>query len=165
MTNRLLYFRLRVLSLRCAMEKYGCLISGVILCLFTTLGLRWSLRGVYEDIRRFPFKYQVALMAAIGAIFCIIIGALSIVDAEKYLSVCRGLLIGEMVIQIAYNVALSCIHRRCGVRYLTERILDLGFDPFSDPIVVRRELMRAGDRAYSVNDVANALNAMKKNIK
>lgn len=141
---------------------YGCFAVSVIVLLFTTVNLRGSLRAVFTEIKRFPFKYQVTLMAVIGGAFSVAIGVLTFIDGEKYQIVCGNLLIAGMVLQLVYNIILSIVHRRVGVKQLVEQIEQLGFDAFSDSVAVRRELMQNSNRAYSVSEVTKALDAMKK---
>ena len=79
---------------------YGCFAVSVIVLLFTTVNLRGSLRAVFTEIKRFPFKYQVTLMAVIGGAFSVAIGVLTFIDGEKYQIVCGNLLIAGMVLQL-----------------------------------------------------------------
>lgn len=147
------------------MDKYWCLTVSIILCLYMTFGLRRSLRGVLvAAIKRFPFWCQTSIMAAIGVLFTVVIAVLTF-SKDNALTACMVLLFAETVVQVAYNVVLFCVHKRRGTVLLAQRISELGFDEFSDPVAVKHKLVQVGYNTYTLNDVVNALNIIKKDNK
>ncbi len=103
-------------------------------------------------------------MAAIGVLFTVVIAVLTF-SKDNALTACMVLLFAETVVQVAYNVVLFCVHKRRGTVLLAQRISELGFDEFSDPVAVKHKLVQVGYNTYTLNDVVNALNIIKKDNK